>query len=111
MEPGDVVLAYSDGAIEAMSPTGEFFGLDRLVATLAAASGDPQAVVDRVLDALDAFTRQRQAYDDVTLIALGCRAGPEGGDETRRPADPYLGGSGEPAPAADGTGGMETDGN
>ncbi len=31
LEPGDMVLFYSDGVVDARSPDGEFFGVDRLV--------------------------------------------------------------------------------
>ncbi len=72
MGDGDVVVAYSDGVIEAMSPEGEFFGSARLKHVIAAAEPDPQQIVEGVLRALDGFTEGRAPYDDITLVALGC---------------------------------------
>ncbi len=72
MADGDIVVAYSDGVIEAMSPEGEFFGSARLKRVIAGAAPDPRAIVDAVLRALDTFTEGRPPYDDITLVALGC---------------------------------------
>ena len=71
VEPGEVLLAYSDGVVEAHSPAGEMFGEDRLMTVLAAASAEPSQVLSRVLIALDQFTKGQEAYDDVTLLAVG----------------------------------------
>ena len=67
---GEILLAFSDGVIEAHSPKGELFGDDRLLAAVAAAPAEPQALVDSVLAALDRFTAGADAYDDVTLLAI-----------------------------------------
>ncbi len=82
MGPGDVLLAYSDGVVEALSAAGEFFGPERLARTLASCEPDPGAVVGRVLESLEEFTRGQAAYDDITLVAVACD-GP-GGEEERR---------------------------
>ncbi len=79
MAHGDVLLAYSDGVVEAMSASGEFFGSERLAATLASCEPEPDAVVRRVLERLAEFTRGQAAYDDVTLVAVGCFPDGEGG--------------------------------
>lgn len=71
LEPGDLVLGYSDGVIEAQSPSGEFFGDERLAETLSAAPGEPEAAVAAVLDAVGRFSRGSEPYDDITLVALG----------------------------------------
>ena len=71
LAPGELLLAYSDGVVEAQDPDGEPFGQERLEAVLAGAAAEPQAVVDAVLGALDDFTRGEPAYDDVTLLAIG----------------------------------------
>lgn len=72
LQPGDLVLGYSDGVVEALSPGGEVFGGERLAAVVAAASGEPEAVIEEVLAALRRFTRGSEPYDDITLVALAC---------------------------------------
>jgi len=74
LDPGELVLAYSDGVVEAQAPGGEFFGEARLAAVLEASPPQPQEVVDRVLAALDDFTRGHEPYDDLTLLAIARRS-------------------------------------
>lgn len=53
MEPGDVMVAYTDGVTEALSPDGTEFGETGLEAVVRSAAGEsPQAVIDRLLEAL-----------------------------------------------------------
>jgi sigma-B regulation protein RsbU (phosphoserine phosphatase) len=73
LDPGEIVLAYSDGVVEAQAPGGEFFGEERLGAVLAASPPRPQEVVALVLAALDDFTRGHEPYDDLTLLAIARR--------------------------------------
>jgi len=70
LDPGELVLAYSDGVVEAQAPDGEVFGQQRLEAVLTGIPGEPQQVVDGVLAALDRFTAGLDPYDDVTLLAV-----------------------------------------
>lgn len=67
---GDLLLGYSDGVVEARSPSGEFFGTDRLLRVVDESRPDPDELVRRVLDAVDAFTGDSEPYDDLTLVAL-----------------------------------------
>ncbi len=66
---GIMVVAYSDGVVEAQSPEGEFFGEDRLAEGLKSAPADPQDVVNYLLEEIEAFTCGHTPYDDVTLLA------------------------------------------
>ena len=72
MEKGDVVLAYSDGVLESMSPSGEFFGVERLMEVLEACPGTPEEIVSQVLEAVESFADGRAAYDDITVLAVSC---------------------------------------
>lgn len=80
LAPGDLVLGYSDGVVEARAPGGELFGEERLVAIVGNAPADPEALIEAVLAALDDHSRGEIQYDDVTLVAVARSArgpGPE----------------------------------
>jgi len=68
MDAGDLLLAYSDGVVDAQSQEGEFFGDVRLAQILSACPREPEEAVEAVLEALDDFTRGHTPYDDVTLL-------------------------------------------
>ena len=70
---GELVLGYSDGVLDARSPSGDFFGGDRLVEALAAAPAEPAEALDSILAQIAAFTRGEDPYDDLTLVAVGRR--------------------------------------
>jgi serine phosphatase RsbU (regulator of sigma subunit) len=81
LQPGDRVLLYTDGVIEARSPDGEFFGERRLVDLVARnlAGGLPTAeTMRRVILALLAHQRGR-LDDDATMLLLEWH----GADDTR----------------------------
>jgi hypothetical protein len=72
LEPGDCVLFYTDGVTDARSPTGEFFGEQRLadliVRNLAAGLPAPETM-RRVVHALLAHQRGR-LDDDASLLLI-----------------------------------------
>jgi serine phosphatase RsbU (regulator of sigma subunit)/anti-sigma regulatory factor (Ser/Thr protein kinase) len=69
IEPGDIVLLYSDGITEQHDAAGEMFGFHRTEALVAAAaSGDE--LVDTSMQALTAFSAGVEQEDDVTLVTL-----------------------------------------
>jgi CheY-like chemotaxis protein len=67
VEPGDRVVAASDGVVEGQSPLGEMFGVARLQAVLTGAP--PDGAFQAVLDAMKAFTHDLQS-DDVSLLEV-----------------------------------------
>jgi serine phosphatase RsbU (regulator of sigma subunit) len=71
LEPGDVLVVYSDGVTDAEAPDGEQFGEDRLLACLGGPLPDSAELVrDHVLGAVRAFTADRPLFDDVTVLAV-----------------------------------------
>lgn len=69
--PGDVVLFYTDGAIDTLNAQGESFGETRLTECLCAHRGEP---AEAIADAIDASVREwaggEAQYDDFTLIVM-----------------------------------------
>jgi len=77
LEPDDAVLLYTDGVVEARTPDGELFGLDRLADLLEreAASGQP---AEELLRRLVRAVLEHQAgglRDDATLLLVQWSAG------------------------------------
>ena len=70
LEPGDIVVLYTDGVIEARSPAGDFFGAERLVdlltRSLAAGLSAPETM-RRIVRVLLEHHRS-QLDDDATLM-------------------------------------------
>lgn len=69
--PGDVLVLFSDGVVEARNHAGEFFGDDRLVDIVRqSAEAPPRALVDAILSAVRMFTGGQPAEDDQTLLVV-----------------------------------------
>jgi len=76
-QPGDRFLLYSDGVLDAQAPSGERFGLERLVALLQRhASTAPRAVLDALAAELAAFAGGAAPADDVTAVLVATAGGP-----------------------------------
>jgi len=70
LEPGDGVLFYSDGLVEAHDPHREMFGFPRLRALLAERD-EERSLVDFLLEELYSFTGEGwEQEDDITLVTL-----------------------------------------
>jgi sigma-B regulation protein RsbU (phosphoserine phosphatase) len=71
LQPGDVLVIYSDGVSEAVSPTGEEFGPTRLYETVARNLDTSAAGIrDRIESALTKFCQGTPAADDITLVIV-----------------------------------------
>jgi serine/threonine protein phosphatase PrpC len=85
LEPGDLLLLYTDGVTEARSPAGDFFGQERLVDLLARhlAAGLPAPeTVRRVVHAL--LDHQGGSLDDDATLLMVEWHGAPGSHEGRR---------------------------
>jgi serine phosphatase RsbU (regulator of sigma subunit)/anti-sigma regulatory factor (Ser/Thr protein kinase) len=76
--PGESILLYSDGLVEAHSPRREMFGFPRLQALIG--SRNEKNIIPFLLDRLHEFTGpQWEQEDDVTMVLLRADAGSSGG--------------------------------
>jgi serine phosphatase RsbU (regulator of sigma subunit)/anti-sigma regulatory factor (Ser/Thr protein kinase) len=71
LRPGEAVILFTDGVIEARNEGGELFGPERLEA-VAAAGGWSSAdeLLGEIAQAVDDFTGRRQPADDQTLVVI-----------------------------------------
>jgi len=67
---GDLLLAYTDGVVEAKNAAGEFFSASRLSALLSESNPSATATVGRIKKALGEHMKNAVPYDDITMLAL-----------------------------------------
>jgi sigma-B regulation protein RsbU (phosphoserine phosphatase) len=73
LRPGDLVVAYTDGVVEALSPEGEEWGTKGLLAAVAKSDAEqPDEIVEAIFASLDDFSRGRQ-LDDATVAVVRVR--------------------------------------
>ncbi len=71
IEPGDCIMFYSDGLVEAHNEQREMFGSNRLKALLEAYDGDDPPLIDLLLVELQAFTGpDLEQEDDITIVGV-----------------------------------------
>jgi sigma-B regulation protein RsbU (phosphoserine phosphatase) len=63
---GDLLFVYSDGLEDAKNKSGELFGQERLLTTMA---GDG-ATASGIISAVDDFSGEAAQFDDLTLLCL-----------------------------------------
>jgi len=77
LEPGDVVLYYTDGVTEASGFSGDRYDEHRLMAALQETSRaglDAQGILNQLFERLDRFVgAERQLEDDASMVVLKLR--------------------------------------
>ncbi len=69
LDPGDLLVAYSDGVTEARNERNEFFGDQRLRAIVERSVGvSPEKVGERILQEVDHFVGEAPPSDDLSLV-------------------------------------------
>jgi serine phosphatase RsbU (regulator of sigma subunit) len=82
MDPGDVVLLYTDGVVEAHDVKGREFGAARLKRLVSEARRHPaREIAHRVANAVKSWRGGAAPEDDVTVVAI--KRGPKGSGEHR----------------------------
>jgi sigma-B regulation protein RsbU (phosphoserine phosphatase) len=69
LQPGDILVAYTDGVTEAFSADGEEFGEDRLTEVVAASVElAPEDLAEAIVRAARDWSRDTPQHDDITLV-------------------------------------------
>jgi serine phosphatase RsbU (regulator of sigma subunit) len=71
VEPGDYIIFFSDGLVEAHNEQREMFGSNRLKSLFEEYSGDDPTLIDHLMDELEAFTGpDLEQEDDITIVGV-----------------------------------------
>jgi phosphoserine phosphatase RsbU/P len=70
LEPGDLIVLYTDGVTESMDRDRETFGVDRLKEVLAAAPPGAPAAGEAILAAVREHAVGRSQSDDITIVCF-----------------------------------------
>jgi serine phosphatase RsbU (regulator of sigma subunit) len=75
LEPGEALLAYTDGLTEALNPGRQEYGAERLLQVMQSTPTDAAGLLGTIRGDLEAFMEGAPQADDVTLVALSCWGG------------------------------------
>ncbi len=71
LAPGDLLVVFTDGVIEAVNEREEEYGEERLLAALGSMTNPgAQAALDNLLAGVDGFVGHARQHDDITLLIL-----------------------------------------
>jgi sigma-B regulation protein RsbU (phosphoserine phosphatase) len=74
LKPGDTIVLFSDGIVEARNVEEEEFGEQRIRETIQPRAHEPvETILDRLLRALETFTRGIPQADDLTAVVVRYR--------------------------------------
>ncbi len=68
--PGDVLLLYTDGLIDARDAAGRPFGSERLIKAALGSAGTASAVRENILEAFSRHVGEAPVADDLTLVVV-----------------------------------------
>jgi len=70
IEPGEILLAFTDGVTEARNTEREFFSDESLMSLVADPCSSAADLLDRIEDSVARFTDGADPFDDLTLLAV-----------------------------------------
>jgi phosphoserine phosphatase RsbU/P len=88
LEPGDLLLFYTDGITEPENAYGEMFGEERVVEVVKRNQHRPEdQILQALVDAVLAWTGSPELQDDMTLVIARCEPVVAGGSEAAATAN------------------------
>jgi serine phosphatase RsbU (regulator of sigma subunit) len=70
MDPGDILLGYTDGVTEASAPDGAFFTAASLMSILEKPASSAADLLDRIANSIQEHIGEADQFDDITLLAI-----------------------------------------
>jgi len=71
IEPGDVMVMYTDGILEAVNPEGEQFGAKRLRSIIAGSQNlSSEELLREIVQGVTNFSAGQQQFDDITALVV-----------------------------------------
>jgi phosphoserine phosphatase RsbU/P len=71
LEPGDTIVFYTDGIVEALNEREEMFGFDRLLEIVQRSSSiSSEGLLDEILSRVKDFVGASVQHDDLTVIVI-----------------------------------------
>ena len=70
IEPGEMMLGYTDGVLEALSPDGDLYTKDRLYRQLEKPTLSAGSLIENIKIDLFEHIRHAPQFDDITMIAV-----------------------------------------
>lgn len=74
LEPGDTLLAFTDGVVDAQNLADESFGREKLISLLTSPAPSATALIDRIETSLREHIADTNQFDDITMLAVRRRA-------------------------------------
>ena len=76
IEPGDILIGYTDGVIEALSPRQTMYSKEKFHALLKSCPSSAIELIDRIKTDLFDHIDNAPQYDDITMIAVHRKSNP-----------------------------------
>ena len=70
IEPGDILIGFTDGVIEAVAPNGDFFTRNRLLSVLERPPSSAARLIERIKSEVSVHIQNAQLSDDITMLAV-----------------------------------------
>jgi serine phosphatase RsbU (regulator of sigma subunit) len=71
LDPGDIIVLYTDGIIEAMNAKEELYGYKRFEALIRKAPSHPEGLKSAIIEDVNKFTGLSPQHDDMTMVCFG----------------------------------------
>ena len=71
IQPGEVLVLFTDGVLDAGWSNGECYGLPRVQKTVEAATGNATQVGRRLVDDVLSFAANERQFDDICVVCFG----------------------------------------